>query len=127
MSRFVLTLRAGQDLDDIWEYIAADNIEAADRVLDRMEKALRFGHRVFFADTLPFETSSAPLPSLFPLYQDPHGGWHGAPYNAVWKLQAGRFLRAHATKVTRIAVALPPGSEVQRFEKLEPGVVEGWQ
>lgn len=39
MSRFVLTVRAGQDLDDIWEYIAADNIEAADRVLDRMEKA----------------------------------------------------------------------------------------
>lgn len=39
MSRFVLTLRAEQDLDDIWEYIAADNIEAADRVLDRMETA----------------------------------------------------------------------------------------
>ena len=96
-------------------------------VLDRMEKALRSGHRVFFAGTLPFDASDAPLPNLFPPYQDPNGGWHGAPYNAVWKLQAGRFLRAHATKVDGIAVALPSGSDVQQFENLESGVVEGWQ
>jgi len=31
MSKYVLTAEADQDLDDIWEYIAQDNIEAADR------------------------------------------------------------------------------------------------
>ena len=101
--------------------------DADQPVLDRMEKVLRSGHRVFFADTLPFETSIAPLPNLFPPYQDAHGGWHRAQYISVWKQQAGRFLRAHATGVTRIPVTLPPGSEVQKFERLDPGVVEGWQ
>ena len=33
MKRFVLTPRAEQDVNDIWEYIAVDNLEAADRVL----------------------------------------------------------------------------------------------
>jgi plasmid stabilization system protein ParE len=33
---FVLTPRAEQDLDEIWEYIAADKIDAADRVLDKI-------------------------------------------------------------------------------------------
>jgi plasmid stabilization system protein ParE len=33
MKRFILTPRARQDLNDIWDYIANDNIEAADRVI----------------------------------------------------------------------------------------------
>jgi toxin ParE1/3/4 len=40
MKRFVLTRRAKQDVDDIWDYIANDNIEAADRVLDAIEHAM---------------------------------------------------------------------------------------
>jgi plasmid stabilization system protein ParE len=36
MKRFVLTPRAKQDVNDIWDYIADDNIEAADRVLDAL-------------------------------------------------------------------------------------------
>ena len=32
MKRFVLTPDAAQDLDDIWEYIAADSLDAADRL-----------------------------------------------------------------------------------------------
>jgi plasmid stabilization system protein ParE len=31
MKRFVLTPRAKQDVNDIWDYIADDNIETADR------------------------------------------------------------------------------------------------
>src|SRR5579872_4891721 len=52
MKRFVLTRRAKQDVDDIWDYIADDNIEAADRVLDALETTMvklaknpRIGHR----------------------------------------------------------------------------------
>ena len=40
MRRFVLTPRAKKDLNDIWDYIANDNIEAADRVLDALEEAM---------------------------------------------------------------------------------------
>jgi plasmid stabilization system protein ParE len=31
MSEFVLHPQAYADLDDIWEYMAADNVDAADR------------------------------------------------------------------------------------------------
>ena len=37
MRRFVLTPRAKQDLSEIWDYIAEDNIESADNVLDALE------------------------------------------------------------------------------------------
>ena len=40
MKRFVLTPRAKQDLNDIWDYIAGDNIEAADRILDGLDNAM---------------------------------------------------------------------------------------
>ena len=40
MKSYVLTSRAEQDIADIWDYIASDNIEAADRVLDALEKAV---------------------------------------------------------------------------------------
>ncbi len=38
--KFVLTPRAAQDLEDIWEYIASDSVKAADRVLDTIEKTI---------------------------------------------------------------------------------------
>jgi plasmid stabilization system protein ParE len=41
MSRFLLTPAAEQDLNDIWDYIAADNLEAADRVLGALEMAFQ--------------------------------------------------------------------------------------
>ena len=40
MKPFVLTPRAEQDIGDIWDYIASDNIDAADRVLDALEQAV---------------------------------------------------------------------------------------
>ena len=40
MKRYVLTPSAKRDVDDIWDYIANDNIEAADRVLDALESAM---------------------------------------------------------------------------------------
>jgi hypothetical protein len=38
---FILTPRAAQDVNDVWNHIADDNIEAADRVLDALHKALK--------------------------------------------------------------------------------------
>ena len=40
MSRFILSPLASRDLDQIWEYIAADNLDAADHWLAEIEKAM---------------------------------------------------------------------------------------
>ena len=40
MKGFVLTPRAKQDVNDLWDYIAGDNVEGADRVLDALETAM---------------------------------------------------------------------------------------
>ncbi len=36
MNGYVLGVHAQQDLTDLWEYIAEDNLEAADRLIDRL-------------------------------------------------------------------------------------------
>ena len=41
MKKFVLTPLAAGDLNQIWDYLAEESVEAADRVLDDVEKALR--------------------------------------------------------------------------------------
>jgi plasmid stabilization system protein ParE len=41
MTRFVLTPLACRDLEEIWDYLALDNRQAAERVLDRIEAAIR--------------------------------------------------------------------------------------
>ena len=41
MSGFVLHPEAYTDLDDIWEYIAADNLDAADRVREEIYETIR--------------------------------------------------------------------------------------
>lgn len=40
MTRFVLTSLARRDLEEIWDYLAADNRSAAERVLDGIEAAI---------------------------------------------------------------------------------------
>ncbi len=40
MKLFVLTPCAEQDVGDIWDYIAADSIEAADQALDSLERPM---------------------------------------------------------------------------------------
>jgi plasmid stabilization system protein ParE len=36
MTGYVLSIDADLDLDEIWEYIAADNIDAADRWIEKL-------------------------------------------------------------------------------------------
>lgn len=52
MSRYALTRLAAGDLEQIWEFIAGDHVEAADRVIDDIHDALEaladfpeMGHR----------------------------------------------------------------------------------
>ncbi len=41
MSEFVLHPQACADLDEIWEYIAADSVDAADRVREEIYEAIQ--------------------------------------------------------------------------------------
>ena len=41
MSGFVLHPQADTDLEEIWEHIAADNLDAADRVLEEIYEAIQ--------------------------------------------------------------------------------------
>ena len=41
MSEFVFHPEAAKDLEDIWEYIAADSLEAADRVREEIYDAIQ--------------------------------------------------------------------------------------
>lgn len=40
MTNFVLHPEANADLNEIWEYIAADNLDAADRVLEELYQTI---------------------------------------------------------------------------------------
>ena len=40
MKRFVLHPEAYTDIDDVWEYIAFDNIDAADRIREKIYNAI---------------------------------------------------------------------------------------
>ena len=40
MKPFILTPLAEQDVGDIWDYIADDSIEAANRVLEALERTM---------------------------------------------------------------------------------------
>ena len=41
MSRITKTARAEQDLEEIWFYVAVDNVGAADALLDEFENSVR--------------------------------------------------------------------------------------
>jgi plasmid stabilization system protein ParE len=41
MKAYVLTARAKRDVFDIWEYVAKDNLDAADRIANALERAFR--------------------------------------------------------------------------------------
>lgn len=39
MTRYVLSPAAADDLDEIWSFIAGDDVDAAERVIEELEKA----------------------------------------------------------------------------------------
>jgi toxin ParE1/3/4 len=46
MGKFILTEQAAADLDEIWEYVAESNLDAADRLIERLYEAmLKLGDR----------------------------------------------------------------------------------
>ncbi|MBM3745644.1 MAG: type II toxin-antitoxin system RelE/ParE family toxin [Acidobacteria bacterium] len=41
MSAFILSPAAAQDLNELWEFIAADSVDAADRVCEEIYRAIQ--------------------------------------------------------------------------------------
>lgn len=61
MSAYWLHPDAFADLNDIWEFIAQDSIDAADRVLDEIQKAINMLVRTPLAGHLRPDLSSRPI------------------------------------------------------------------
>jgi plasmid stabilization system protein ParE len=61
MSSFVVHPEAFTDLDEIWEHIAADNIEGADRVRDEVFDAVH--------NLVPFSPGPPPFRPHFPPFK----------------------------------------------------------
>lgn len=96
-------------------------------VLARLEEALRSGHRVFLAGTLPFPAADQPLSSPPPAYRDASGKWHGGDYYRIWDLQVAQLLIVHSAHRGPIKIPVPDNAPVHPFENLELGVMEGWR
>ena len=61
MSGFVLHPDASADLDDVWEFIAADSLDAADRVLEEIYEAIHSLVRFPSSGHIRPDLSSRPL------------------------------------------------------------------
>lgn len=74
MNKYILGVGTEQDLDDIWEYIAEDNPDAADRWLEKLFEAFddlarnpRIGHRR--KDLTPYPVLFWPVGEYLVIYR----------------------------------------------------------
>ena len=93
-------------------------------VLERIESALRSGHRVFWIGGLSVPAAGQGAPVLPPAPQGPWG-WRETPHYQGWGMQAGYLFRKHALRAR--AVPVPVGQPVSFYENLQVSVIEGWR
>jgi hypothetical protein len=92
--------------------------------LDRIERTLRAGGRVWVAGPLRAPAPGDAPPALVPAPAGPRG-WRAAPYLDAWELQLGALLRAHAVEVWNVPLA--DVGAVNRWETLPLVMAEGWR
>jgi hypothetical protein len=92
--------------------------------LDRVERTLREGQRVWVVGALVAPPPGQPLPPLPPAPSGPQG-WRAAPYLDHWERQLGALLQEHGRDLWRIA--LPDLGAVNAWENLPLIQVEGWR
>jgi antitoxin ParD1/3/4/toxin ParE1/3/4 len=90
MSRYNLTPEADQDLDDIWEYIAQDDIEAADRWDAKLRNAFRMLARNPSAGHTRKDLTDQPV--LF---------WPLGKYLIIYRIQSDEILILAVTQGAR--------------------------
>ncbi len=100
MNVFILTPRAEQDIGDIWEYIAVDNIEAAGRVTAALESAIANSQPIRPQRRLQRRRVLHPS-----LRRPPHGRERRAPWRQA--LRSRRRLRRHVRLVRSTQVKTP--------------------
>ena len=61
MTTYVLTDRAASDLHEIWDYIADDNVEAADRTVDRLYSVFDLLAKMPYAGHVRHDWTDKPL------------------------------------------------------------------
>lgn len=93
-------------------------------VLVEMEAALRTGGTVWLVGEYPFANPPQPAPSLPPAGEGPEG-WRGAPYMAVYGMEAAYFIQMNALQSARVDV--PVAQPVHPFERLPLRTVSGWR
>jgi hypothetical protein len=106
----------------------AEKMKLGDRAgapeLDRVERTLRAGQRVWVVGALVAPPPGQPLPPLPPAPSGPQG-WRAAPYLDHWERQLGALLQEHGRDLWRIA--LPDLGAVNAWENLPLIQVEGWR
>lgn len=102
------------------------NPDAMRPALERIEKALRDGRRVYWVGNLAVPPDGQGPPVLPPATRAPWG-WQETPYYNGWSLQAGHLFREHALRGGQVAVSVPSGQSVSAFENLPVSWIEGWR
>jgi hypothetical protein len=97
--------------------------DGAREELERVERTLRAGARVWVAGPLRAPTPGETVPRLVPAPGGPRG-WRAAPYLDAWELRLGALLREHAGDVWNVPV--PDVGPVNRWESLPLVMAEGW-
>jgi plasmid stabilization system protein ParE len=101
LSDYVFGREVDFDLDDIWEYIAADNIDAADRWIDKLYSAFEaigktpgIGHKR--ADLTPEAVLFWPVGAYLIIYRAQH-----QPIEIIAVTQGSRDIPAFLRRRTR--------------------------
>ena len=99
--------------------------DAAKPVLDRMEKTLRDGHRIWLVGKPLFATAQTLPPVLKPLTLSAQGKpTMSGDYYVSWVMQACYLLEEHAAQVESIPVSAH--GPVSNYENLSLSVLQGW-
>jgi len=91
-------------------------------VLDRLEKTLRSGHRVWVVGDL--DPSRNPLRPPKPAPNNPWG-WNDSPYISIWGAQTGWFLLTHARQLDQLPALTLDYVDSNECEPII--VVAGWK
>jgi hypothetical protein len=111
-------------VDLLQNYMKAVNqSEPVRPILEKMEKALKAGHRVWVLGKLQFLEPNQVPPLLLPAPNEA-SGWHDLPYIEAWSMQVAYVIQMHAEQVR--PVNIPVRNPVNHFENVPLLVVEGW-
>jgi hypothetical protein len=98
---------------------AMRNPNAIAPTLDRLDRALRTGCRVWLFEPLPFLPPGR-VPRILPPPPLPASGWYCGPYGVQWQLQTGYYLENHAKNLEAIHVpATQPIDSVEAVKEID--------